>query len=434
MNGSIRTFYILLSTQTLSLIGSQMTGIAIGIQVFNNTGAVLPLALLQIAYALPMILAAGLAGVAADRWDRRWVLMIADSGQAIGTLLLLLSFLSGQFQLWHLYAIAFLQSVFGIFQHPAFQASVTMLVPDEHRDRANAIQQIINPAAGIVAPALAGILFTVIQVAGIIVIDLATFAVAILVVFLIRIPRPARSAEADITKDSAWKEMTAGFRVLWQRRILFYLIIAIMGVNFLWNTYSALQTPYILTYTGSEAVLGIMLSVASAGYMVGGIVMSAWRVPGARMRIMLPAIVAIGFFMLLFGLMRSPVLMGLMLFLFYVPHPVVNTLLTSILQLKTPPDTQGRIFAAVTQLAVLTGPIALLFSALMADHVLQPGVGSMVWEVVEPIVGNESSSGMRLMIVISGAIYTAAGLLLYKWSRMRQLETELPDITPVELS
>lgn len=429
MKGSIRTFYLLLITQTVSLIGSQMTSLAIGIQVFNDTGDVLPLALIQIAYALPMIITVGFAGVVADKWNRRWVLILADAGQAIGTVLLLLSFGSGQFQLWHLYGITFIQSLFGIFQYPAFQASVTMLVPDEHRDRANAIQQITNPAAGIIAPALAGILFTIVQINGIILIDLATFCIAILILLFVHIPQPEPSEE-DNSKQSIWREVTAGFRILWQRRILFYLIIAIMSVNFLWNVYSTLQTPYILSYTGSEAMLGILLSISSAGYMVGGLLMTIWRVQDNRMRLLLPSILAIGVFMILFGIMRAPILMAIMIFLFYIPHPIVNTLLTSIIQLKTPPETQGRVFATVTQLAILSGPIALLFGGVTADYVMQPAIATEAWAGFIPLVGDDPSSGMRLMIIVSGMIYTFIALMLLSWSRMRHLETELPDFTP----
>ena len=418
MTKSISAFYVLLLTQTVSLIGSQMSGLAIGIQIFNDTGDVLPLALLKIAYAIPMFLAAGIAGVVADRWDRRWVLILSDVGQAVGTVLLLLTFASGEFQLWHLYGIAFIQAWFGMFQHPAFQASVTMLVPDEHRDRANAIQQITSPAAGIIAPAMAGILFAFIGVVGVILIDLFTFAIAILVVFLIHIPQPESSTGASPAGQSLWREVTAGFRVLWERRILFYLVAAIMSVNFFWNSYSALQTPYILTITGSEALLGIMLSIGSAGFFVGGLAMSVWQVQGNRMRVLLPAIAAIGLFMLTFGLMQSPLLMAFALFLFYMPHPIVNTLLTSILQLKTPPETQGRVFAAVTQMAVLLGPIALIISGLLADNVM------------EPAFSDHPGTGMRWMIVVSGILYTLVGLGLMSWSRMRKLESELPDIVP----
>src|SRR5690606_5704981 len=95
-------------------------------------------------------------GILADRWDRRHVMMLGDAGQAVGTLLLLGSFLSGAFELWHLYIASLMQGIFGIIQAPASEATTAMLVPEEHRDRANGIQQIGFPLAGVVAPMVAG--------------------------------------------------------------------------------------------------------------------------------------------------------------------------------------------------------------------------------------------------------------------------------------
>ncbi len=153
---NMRTFYTLIITQVFSLIGSRISGLAISIWIYNQTGDVTPLALVSFFFIVPQVLAAGVSGALADRWDRRYVMMLSDTGQAVGTVLLLISFSSGGFQLWHLYVITFIQSVFGVFQGPAFQASITMLVPDDKRDSANAIQQITGPVAGIIAPAIAG--------------------------------------------------------------------------------------------------------------------------------------------------------------------------------------------------------------------------------------------------------------------------------------
>jgi len=110
---TLRTFYILILTQTFSLIGSRMTGLAIGIKVFNDTEQATPLALTAFFGAVPSLISASVAGVLADRWDRRYVMMISDAGQAVGTLLLLASFASGVFEVWHLYVVSLIQSVFG---------------------------------------------------------------------------------------------------------------------------------------------------------------------------------------------------------------------------------------------------------------------------------------------------------------------------------
>lgn len=143
---NMRTFYTLILSQAFSMIGSRISGLAISMWVFGQTGDATPLTLVAFFQILPTVLASTLSGLLADRWNRRYVMALADAGQAVGTVLLLISFLSGNFQLWHLYAVSLFQSLFGVFQGPAFQASVTLLVPDDQRDRANAIQQISGPA------------------------------------------------------------------------------------------------------------------------------------------------------------------------------------------------------------------------------------------------------------------------------------------------
>ncbi|MFM8448108.1 MAG: MFS transporter, partial [Candidatus Nanopelagicaceae bacterium] len=85
MNRHLRTFYILTVTQVLSIVGSAMTNVAIGIRVFNDTGDATPLMLASFFSALPLMLGGSVAGVFADRWNRRYILLFADVGQAVGT-------------------------------------------------------------------------------------------------------------------------------------------------------------------------------------------------------------------------------------------------------------------------------------------------------------------------------------------------------------
>lgn len=80
---NLRTFYILIITQTLSLIGSRVSGLALGIWLFNETGNATPLALVAFFGVVPSVIMQGFAGVVADRWDRRYVMALSDAGQAV---------------------------------------------------------------------------------------------------------------------------------------------------------------------------------------------------------------------------------------------------------------------------------------------------------------------------------------------------------------
>src|SRR5690348_11431278 len=97
-------YYTLVVTQTVSQIGSQISDYAVGISVFRATGHATPIALVAFFTAAPAVLLGGVAGALADRFDRRLMMLVATLGYAATSGLLLLSFATGAFQLWHLYA------------------------------------------------------------------------------------------------------------------------------------------------------------------------------------------------------------------------------------------------------------------------------------------------------------------------------------------
>ncbi len=428
---SLRTFYLLIITQTFSLIGSEMTSLAVSIWVYKESGDVTPLTLAAFFAAVPRLITPSFAGVLADRWDRRHVMILADAGQAVGTFLLMLSFLSGAFQLWHLYLVSALQAAFSMFQGPAFSASVTMLVPDNHRDRANAVQQMRGAAAGLVAPTLAGALFALVNAPGVMAIDLFTFAVAIAVVALVRIPRPPQSAEGRATQGSLWREASVGFRYLWRRRPLFLLVFTATAVNFFFAVVGVLMTPYILSRTGSEATLGVLLSLFSAGALVGGLIMSAWGGTRPRTRTIFPGVFFAGLMFAGLGVARSPVALGAVAFAMMIPLPIVNAAFDAILQIKVPPDLQGRVFAAVIQLSMLLSPLAYLLSGPLADGVFEPAVHSGGWTLVAPLVGQQDGSGIGLMAVLAGLLVMLFTAAAYLRPDVRHIEAILPDYVAV---
>lgn len=408
------TFYTLVITQILSLIGSHMTGVAIGIKIFADTGDTAPLLIAFFFAEIPQTLGSSLTGIIADRLDRRIVMVIGDAGQALGTVLLLVSFLSGQFQLWHLYVVMLVQGVFLTIQTPASQAAIAMLVPEGQRDRANGIREIGFPLAGTIAPVLAGLLFTVIDVTGIMIVDLITFLVAIIVIFTLHIPHPPQSEEDRETAGVWWREALAGWRFLWQRRALFGLAAHISFIWFLINGPLSLATPYIITITGSEALLGILLGALNLGAFAGAGLLALMGNVRHRVRVILLAFLLHGSMLIVWGLVRHPLLIGLTAILMMAPLPVIGALFATILQNKTPPDMQGRVFGANNQMGVLLTPLSFLITAALVDNVLEPAA-------------RQPGDGMSLLLMAVGGLILVTTLLVATRSAIRGLETQLPD-------
>jgi DHA3 family macrolide efflux protein-like MFS transporter len=421
------TFYALLLSQTLSLIGSRMTSIALGLWVFAATGQTTPLLLTAFFNELPGMLGGGLAGVLVDRWNRKTIMLLADLGQALGSLLLFVSFVSGAFQLWHLYTVALIQGIFATLQGPAERATVTLLIPDEHRERANGIMQLAFPLASILAPVLTGLIYAGVGVTGVIAVDLATFVVAALVVLALTIPRPAASAEGQAGQGHLLGELRGGLRFLRQRPPLLLFLLYLTFINFLLNGPLDLNIPYLFALTGSEAQVGFGLGAASAGALAGAALITVIGRVRPRLRLMLAGALLTGLMFLVLGLARTLPLVSVALFLLILPLPANGALFISFLQVKTPPDLQGRVFALESQLALLGSTVSFLLIGPLVDRVIQPLVGTPAWLRVAPLVGSGPEAGIGLLLVVTGVLYLAASLLVFSLPSVRHMEAALPD-------
>ncbi len=427
----LATFYTLVTTQTLSLIGSRMTTIGVGVWVFAHTGLTSPLLLAALFNELPGMLFGSLSGVYVDRWDRRRVLILADLGQALGSLLLLLSFVSGRFQLWHLYMVALLSGTFATLQGPAEEAVTTLLVPEPQRERLNAVGQMAFPLAGVLAPALTGALYPWIGVTGIISMDLLTFLGAVVVLKVIAIPQPPPSEAGQAGGGSLLGEWSAGLRFLVQRRGLLSFVLYLTLINFLLNGPLELAVPYLLRVTGSEAQMGGLMGLMSLGALSGAGLMAAWGGTRPRLHTLLPGLFFSGLMFLLYGTLRSPLLLGASLVLLMIPLPVMNALYISIMQVKTPLDLQGRLFALVSQLGYLGSTTSFLLTGLLVDRWLEPAVGAPGWGRFAWLVGDRPGAGMGLLLVLVGLLILSLTLLAWLNPRLRRLEAELPDFPSV---
>jgi hypothetical protein len=273
-------------------------------------------------------------------------------------------------------------------------------------------------------------LFVAIGATGVMSFDLFTFAVAVIVVLSVHIPQPEQTAEGRAARGSIWKEIPTGLRFLKARRTLLAMVLYVSLLNFLLTGAMVLHTPYVMTITDSAAVLGALMSVTSLAAIIGGVIMGTWGGPRSRIHIIMPGIIVTGIGLSLYGVTRHPITMGLALFLMMLPIPMINASFMSIMQIKTPPDMQGRVFATLDQLSLLLTPLSLLIAGPLADKVFEPAVHRSGWDLVAPLVGQSAGSGMGMIMLINGSLVVLVSVLVYAMPAMRQMEASLPDYAP----
>lgn len=424
---SARTFYSLAAAQTVSQIGSNMSFLAVGIYVYQQTGQATPLTLLLLFMLLPMIIAGGVAGVLADRYDRRILMIIGDTGAALGTLALVISVSSGNFQLWHVYAAAFWQSIFSSIQRPAFEASVSQLVPDAQRQRANAVMQMSKPASILVSSAMTGLLYVAVGVIGIFLLDLISFLVAVTTTLLVRIPAPPRTEKSQ-ERQSMLKDWNAGITFLWSRRPLFIMLAHASVFSFLITSVYALTTPYLLARTGSALTLGMITAIMSIGGLVGAIGIGAWGGFKRRIDTIMLGIILVLVATVLFGTNQPSIVMGAALFVAMMGVAATNTTLMTLLQSKVPGDMQGRVFALFMQLTLVLTPFGYLSIGPLADKVLTPLASSSGWAAGTSgmLFGTGAAGGMGVLFAATAGLGLLATLIAYTLPAVRHMETTLP--------
>ncbi|HLM68669.1 MAG TPA: MFS transporter, partial [Longimicrobium sp.] len=318
----LRTFLIVWIGQIVSTVGSSLTSFVLGVWVYQQTGSATQFALIALFATLPAILLAPIAGALVDRHDRRTVMILADFGAAASTVVLALLYSAGVLQVWHIWAAASVTAVCGAFQGPAYGASLSMLVPPEHRARANGLMQ-TGQALAIIAPVLAAGLVATIGVGGVIAIDLATFAFAVTTLFVVRIPRPEVSAAGAAARGSLRREAMFGWEYLKARRPLLWLTLLFAFFNFFISISAVLVQPLILSFS-SVGWLGWLMMAGGSGMLAGSLVMGAWGGPKRRINGVLGFVALSGLALFMHGLAPSPWLIAVMAPAFLFTIPVVG--------------------------------------------------------------------------------------------------------------
>jgi DHA3 family macrolide efflux protein-like MFS transporter len=414
--------------QLISLVGSGLTSFALGVWVYQTTDSVTSYALMVLCTMAPNILLSPLAGVLVDRWDRRWAMVLSDTGAGLSTLtiVLLLSLAEGS-ELWPILLATAVSSAFSAFQWPAYAASTTLLVPKEQLGRANGLVQFAQAIGYIASPALAGFLVVRIKVQGVVLIDFATFAFAVTTLLLVRIPRPEAPAEEEM-KRSLTHEIIFGLKYLTTRPGLMGLLTLFVMSNFSLGLIIALFTPMVLSFTDAD-VLGVMTSVGASGMLFGGGLMSVWGGPRRRINGVLGCMLLEGLALLISGMRPSVPLVTATAFGFFFFFPIDGACNDAIWQGKVAPEVQGRVFGMRSTIAMSSMVPAYALAGPLADKVFEPllvAEGPLVASVGH-IIGVGEGRGIGLMFTIAGLLTILAAVGGYLHPRIRRIEDELPD-------
>lgn len=400
-----------------------MTEFAFTLWAWEVTGSATALALIGFFSQLPRIPITLVAGLIVDRFSRKQLMVLGDTVAALSTVGIGLLFLTESLQIWHLYGAAMLNGGFGQIQSLAYSTSMSSMVPLHQLTRANSMNSAVHYGSAIFGPALAGVLYPLMGLMGILLIDLATFGVAIATLLSVRIPQSAPHPPPTI--ETWLAKLTFGFREVWRQPGLRSLLLISTAFWFFHDLGGTIYDPMILARTdGSAQVLASTASAAGIGGVIGAILLSVWGGPRRRVTGMLAGFIGAGLCKTLFGLGRSPVVWVPAQFCSSLNFPLLGSSETALWMKSISAEKQGRVFAANALVLQGVSAIAALIAGPLADRLLEPTMTSPgPWlSKVGEILGTGPGAGMAMLYVACALVMAGVGLVGFWFAKLKTLD------------
>jgi DHA3 family macrolide efflux protein-like MFS transporter len=422
---SIRVFVLVWAGQQVSLVGSALTQFALGVWVFSVTGSPTQFVLTVLCAALPRILLAPIAGPLVDRSDMRRVLIASDLAATLVTLILMLLAITGALAVWHIYVATTLAAVAGTFQRPTAMASVSLLLPAEQYARASGLVALAPSLATLIAPAMAGVLYLHVGLSGVMLLDLASFLVAVVVLFAVRFP-PIPADALQEREVPLLHSARAGWHWLVGQPGLFQLLLVSAAGNVLGITTEVLLTPYILSFA-PVSLLGWLVSAGGAGLLGGSLLLTLWGGPHRLLRGVFGFEVVVCLATIVIGLTRTPWLLAISVMAYCAAISLADGCSTALWQRSVPVALQGRVFALREAIAFAALPLGLVGTTTLAELVFEPRLqpGGAWAAGVGTLVGAGPGRGIALVFLAAGLVNLMVLLVGWASQHIRALEGEL---------
>lgn len=404
-NTNLRRFILLWAGELISSIGGGLTSFGLGVYIFQQTGSAASMSLITLLGFLPTLLLSVPAGVLADRYDRRLLMMIGDGCSALGILFILICMMKGGASLIQICIGVLISAVFSALLEPAFRATITDLLTKEEYSRAGGLVSLAGSARYLLSPVLAGFLLTISDVKLLLVIDICTFFLTVLCAAAVRRCIGKKTSES---KENFLSSIREGWRILQERKGVFFLVLVSSAITLFMGIFQILAEPMVLSFSNART-LGITETICASGMLVSGLILSIRGIRKNYVAIMSISLMMAGIMMIGFSLFEKIYPICFFGFLFFAALPFANNSLDYLTRTNIPDEVQGRVWGLVGFLSQIGYVIAYAVSGIAADelgHWSGYGVGR----------------GSAIVIRIAGGLMSVIAVSMLTIKSIRNLE------------
>ncbi|MGM9971739.1 MAG: MFS transporter [Anaeroplasmataceae bacterium] len=362
MNKGYKKFLILWIGELISQIGSGLTSFGLGIYVFKATGSATSMALVTLCGFLPSLILSIFAGVLADKYDRRLMMILGDGLSGMGILFILVMMILNKCEVWHIYVGLLVSSTFSSLMQPAFNATITDLVGKDNYTKASGLVSIASSSKFLISPLLAGILLSYFNIELLLIMDICTFIITVAVTLFIK---RGIITETD-NKATDMRFYKEGFKEVFSNKGILALVIVASFINLFMGFIQVLSESLVLGFTSTK-VYGICESVSASGMLVASIIIGAIGIKKHHKNKLAVALIMAGLAMIGFGLTDNIYIIIVFGFLFFMTLPVANTALDYLVRSNIENEKQGRVWGVIGFLSQIGSVISFTICGVLAD-------------------------------------------------------------------
>ena len=362
-NSNLKKFILLWAGELISSIGGGLTSFGLGVYIFQQTGSAASMALVTLLGFLPTLLLSVPAGVLADRYDRRLLMMIGDGCSALGIIFILICMLNGGASLSQICIGVLVSAVFSALLEPAFRATITDLLTKEQFSRASGLVSLAGSARYLLSPILAGFLLTVSDVKLLLVIDICTFFLTVISAAVVRKSIGKKAAE---TKEGFLSSIREGWRILRAKKGVLLLVLVSSAITLFMGMFQILAEPMVLSFSDAQT-LGVAETVCASGMLVSGLILGMRGIKKRFVGVLSVSLMLAGVMMIGFGLFESVYPICVFGFLFFAALPFANNSLDYLTRTNIPDAAQGRVWGLIGFLSQMGYAVAYAVSGVAAD-------------------------------------------------------------------
>jgi DHA3 family macrolide efflux protein-like MFS transporter len=367
-NKTFKSYLFFWVGQVFSIFGSSVVFFVLIWCITDTTVDPIAISIAVFSYFIPMIIFSPIAGIVADRYDRKKVILLVDSLQAFSTVILTLFFIFSLIQFWTILLFIVIRSICQAFHGPNANAVIPTMVPKEHLSRINGINAFFTSFVNVIGPIVGGFLLLFFTVGQALWIDVITFFISLVPLLLIDIPRVKKRGETH-GNESFMDSFKEGLSIIRNITGLLSMMIVFMILNFLHQPVGTLLALFIKADHGGTVLHFSLISMTlNIGTLLGGFLTTVKKNWKHKIRVIYLAYIFASIGQIL--LATTPVGNFPLLMIYSAMGgftiPIINSLYFTIIHLKVPHDKVGRVVSIDTTLSFIAMPLGTLIAGPLA--------------------------------------------------------------------